>query len=86
MTNQHISNDDRRNLHLRTQAGIAIDLRTDLRDLPAIMTETEVAAYLRLTTKKLRRMTYEKRGPRSRGQGSDRRFYRQDLIDWFAED
>lgn len=49
------------------------------------MTEDEVATYLSLPPNKLRRLSYEHRGPKVRKIAGQRRIRREDLIEWLAD-
>ena len=53
-------------------------------NLPAIMTEQEVADYLRLPRSKLRRLAYEKRGPKTYKVAGQHRIAREDFLAWLA--
>ena len=53
--------------------------------LPPVLTEAHAAAYLNTTTRKLRRLGYEKRGPRSVKLGRDRVYPREAFLEWIAE-
>lgn len=53
-----------------------------LESLPTFLTEQEVASYLRIDERKLRRLGYEKRGPRSKKLCGVHRYHRDDLVAW----
>ena len=55
---------------------------TPLHELPQLMTEQEVARYLALSIKKLVRLRYERRGPRTVRLGSTELVRREDLVAW----
>ena len=52
--------------------------------LPAVIREAEAARYLGIDPKKLRRLVYEKRGPRSVKLGRERLYPREDFLAWIA--
>jgi len=49
------------------------------------MTEEQVAAYLAYDVKKLRRLRYEGKAPRTIKIGNEHRIRREDLLSWMAE-
>ena len=53
--------------------------------LPPVMTEEQVAAYLAYDVKKLRRLRYEGKAPRTIKIGNEHRIRREDLLSWMAE-
>lgn len=59
-----------------------ISRATPLSELPALMTEQEVASYLAIPHKQVVRMRYERRGPKTVRLGSRERVRREDLICW----
>jgi excisionase family DNA binding protein len=64
---------------------LSFSRRTSTSDLPAFLTEVELAAYLSMDVKKLRRLRYEKRGPVYRKIGTEYRVRREDVIAWLGE-
>ena len=68
-------------IHL-TGARATDDRTKPLQSLPAMMTEQEVAAFLSLDLKKLRRLRYDGRGPRTVKIGNQHRVRREELILW----
>ena len=53
--------------------------------LPPVMTEEQVAAYLAYDLKKLRRLRYEGKAPRTIKIGNEHRIRREDLLSWMTE-
>lgn len=50
--------------------------------LPPMINEARAAAFIGITAKRLRRLGYERRGPRFIKIGRDHLFRREDLLDW----
>ena len=58
---------------------------TSAASLPVMVKESEAASFLGVEAKKLRRLCYEKRGPKSIKFGRDRLYPREALLEWIAE-
>lgn len=68
----------------RDTMALNIQTSTTHHSLPAFLTEQEVADYLRLPKSKLRRLAYEKRGPRTMKIAGQHRIAREDFLAWLA--
>ena len=69
-----------------TEAASGLVLRMlDFDRLPTVMSEAEAAAFLNLPAAKLRRMAYDRVGPKHKKVGRDHLYRRDDLMIWLAE-
>lgn len=64
---------------------IASERREPLADTSPLLTEEEAAALLRITPAKLRRLRYDKRGPKTVKIGGDHRIRHAALMQWMAD-
>ena len=54
-----------------------------LQDLPGVLTEQELADFLKVPIERLKRWSYEGRGPQTFKAGKLRLIRREALLDWF---